>query len=125
MYTVALHVALHQGANGSSVHSIEASVGSVRMLSGGGEDGGGRPPHTKRGIFNGDRTELAVSAQGPVHVWRILRVVSAQWLCRLLTGLSPSLSARLFEWISSFTKADSGDDHVPLYPKGSQAPSSQ
>lgn len=36
-----------------------------------------------------------------------------------------SLSARLFEWISSFTKADSGDDHVPLYPKGSQAPSSQ
>uniref|UniRef100_A0A672IMD8 Forkhead box P4 n=1 Tax=Salarias fasciatus TaxID=181472 RepID=A0A672IMD8_SALFA len=26
--------------------------------------------------------------------------------------------ARLFEWISSFTKADSGDDHVPLYSKG-------
>uniref|UniRef100_A0A671UZS0 Forkhead box P4 n=1 Tax=Sparus aurata TaxID=8175 RepID=A0A671UZS0_SPAAU len=26
--------------------------------------------------------------------------------------------ARLFEWISSFTKADSGDDHVSLYPKG-------
>uniref|UniRef100_A0A673C0Z1 Forkhead box P4 n=1 Tax=Sphaeramia orbicularis TaxID=375764 RepID=A0A673C0Z1_9TELE len=32
--------------------------------------------------------------------------------------------ARLFEWISSFTKADSGDDHVPLYSKGSQPPSS-
>uniref|UniRef100_A0A3Q3VWW7 Fork-head domain-containing protein n=1 Tax=Mola mola TaxID=94237 RepID=A0A3Q3VWW7_MOLML len=32
--------------------------------------------------------------------------------------------ARLFEWISSFTKADSGDDHVPFYPKGSQPPSS-
>uniref|UniRef100_A0A8D2ZZ01 Forkhead box P4 n=1 Tax=Scophthalmus maximus TaxID=52904 RepID=A0A8D2ZZ01_SCOMX len=31
--------------------------------------------------------------------------------------------ARLFEWISSFTKADSGDDHVPLYSKGSQPPS--
>uniref|UniRef100_A0A8C5E6D5 Fork-head domain-containing protein n=1 Tax=Gouania willdenowi TaxID=441366 RepID=A0A8C5E6D5_GOUWI len=31
---------------------------------------------------------------------------------------------RLFEWISSFTKADSGDDHVPLYSKGSQPPSS-
>uniref|UniRef100_A0AAX7SCG8 Fork-head domain-containing protein n=1 Tax=Astatotilapia calliptera TaxID=8154 RepID=A0AAX7SCG8_ASTCA len=32
--------------------------------------------------------------------------------------------ARLFEWISSFTKADSGDDHIPLYSKGSQPPSS-
>ncbi|KAL6111672.1 foxp4 [Pungitius sinensis] len=32
--------------------------------------------------------------------------------------------ARLFEWISSFTKADSGDDHVPFYPKGGQPPSS-
>uniref|UniRef100_A0A8C7WLX3 Forkhead box P4 n=1 Tax=Oryzias sinensis TaxID=183150 RepID=A0A8C7WLX3_9TELE len=33
--------------------------------------------------------------------------------------------ARLFEWISSFTKADSPDDHVPLYSKSSQPPSSQ
>uniref|UniRef100_A0A8C7WLV1 Forkhead box P4 n=1 Tax=Oryzias sinensis TaxID=183150 RepID=A0A8C7WLV1_9TELE len=32
--------------------------------------------------------------------------------------------ARLFEWISSFTKADSPDDHVPLYSKSSQPPSS-
>ncbi|XP_054472355.1 forkhead box protein P4-like [Anoplopoma fimbria] len=32
--------------------------------------------------------------------------------------------ARLFEWISSFSKSDSGDDHVPLYPKGGQPPSS-
>ncbi|XP_053725329.1 forkhead box protein P4 isoform X2 [Synchiropus splendidus] len=32
--------------------------------------------------------------------------------------------ARLFEWISSFTKADSGDDHVTPYSKGSQPPSS-
>uniref|UniRef100_A0A8C9XWH4 Forkhead box P4 n=1 Tax=Sander lucioperca TaxID=283035 RepID=A0A8C9XWH4_SANLU len=32
--------------------------------------------------------------------------------------------ARLFEWISSFTKSDSGDDHVPLYSKGGQPPSS-
>lgn len=47
------------------------------------------------------------------------------WLCWLIMGLSPSLRARLFEWISSFTKADSGDDHVPLYSKGSQPPSSQ
>lgn len=53
------------------------------------------------------------------------RELYVPWLCRLLMGLSPSLSARLFEWISSFTKADCGDDHVPLYPKGSQAPSSQ
>lgn len=44
-------------------------------------------------------------------------------LCWLLTGFSPSFRARLFEWISSFTKADSGDDHVPLYSKGSQPPS--
>ena len=52
-------------------------------------------------------------------------VLSRGCLCRLLMGLSPSLRARLFEWISSFTKADSGDDHVSLYPKGSQPPSSQ
>ncbi|KAF7660735.1 hypothetical protein LDENG_00276830 [Lucifuga dentata] len=32
--------------------------------------------------------------------------------------------ARLFEWISSFTKADSGDDHVTPHSKGSQLPSS-
>lgn len=32
--------------------------------------------------------------------------------------------ARLFEWISSFTKAESGDDHVPLYSKGNHTPSS-
>uniref|UniRef100_A0A8C6TGH7 Forkhead box P4 n=1 Tax=Neogobius melanostomus TaxID=47308 RepID=A0A8C6TGH7_9GOBI len=32
--------------------------------------------------------------------------------------------ARLFEWISSFTKADSGDDQISLYSKGSQPPSS-
>ncbi|TNN63294.1 Forkhead box protein P4 [Liparis tanakae] len=41
-----------------------------------------------------------------------------RWLFRLLIGLSLSLRARLFEWISSFTKSDSGDDHVPFYPKG-------
>ncbi|XP_068170920.1 forkhead box protein P4 isoform X1 [Antennarius striatus] len=32
--------------------------------------------------------------------------------------------ARLFEWISSITKADSGDDHAPLYSKSGQPPSS-
>uniref|UniRef100_A0A668AQB6 Forkhead box P4 n=1 Tax=Myripristis murdjan TaxID=586833 RepID=A0A668AQB6_9TELE len=32
--------------------------------------------------------------------------------------------ARLFEWISSFTKADSGDDHVTPYSKGSPVLSS-
>uniref|UniRef100_A0A3B3ZDH3 Fork-head domain-containing protein n=1 Tax=Periophthalmus magnuspinnatus TaxID=409849 RepID=A0A3B3ZDH3_9GOBI len=32
--------------------------------------------------------------------------------------------ARLFEWISSFTKADSADDQISLYSKGSQPPSS-
>lgn len=69
--------------------------------------------------------KVAASAQKPVHVWRLARVLYEPWLGWLLMGLSPSLSARLFEWISSFTKADSGDDHVPLYPKGSQAPSSQ
>lgn len=51
--------------------------------------------------------------------------VCVPWLYWLLMGLSSSLRARLFEWISSFTKADSGDDHVPLYSKGSQPPSSQ
>ncbi|KAM3878433.1 LOW QUALITY PROTEIN: forkhead box protein P4 [Diretmus argenteus] len=30
--------------------------------------------------------------------------------------------ARLFEWISSFTKADSGDDHITPYSKSNQAP---
>lgn len=69
--------------------------------------------------------KVAVSTQNLVHVWRAARVLYDPWLCWLLMGLSLSLSARLFEWISSFTKADSGDDHVPLYPKGSQAPSSQ
>lgn len=47
------------------------------------------------------------------------------WLCWLLMVFSLSLRARLFEWISSFTKSDSGDDHVPFYPKGGQPPSSQ
>ncbi|KAL3058904.1 hypothetical protein OYC64_010945 [Pagothenia borchgrevinki] len=32
--------------------------------------------------------------------------------------------ARLFEWISSFTKADIGDEHVPLYSKSGHTPSS-
>lgn len=68
---------------------------------------------------------MAASAQDAVHVWRLWRELYAPRRCWLLMGLSPSLSARLFEWISSFTKADSADDHVPLYPKGSQAPSSQ
>lgn len=114
-----LHVTRHQGANGSRLISA-SRVGLGTFC----QDA--RPLAVGRTLAAGLLVQkVAVSAQEPVHVWRAARVLYDPRLCWLLMGLSPSLSARLFEWISSFTKADSGDDHVPLYPKGSQAPSSQ
>ena len=44
------------------------------------------------------------------------------WLCVTVLRVS---RARLFEWISSFTKADSADEQISLYSKGSQLPGSQ
>lgn len=122
--TAALHVALHPGANGSRAFGFgpfwQDAPGCLQK-----GEWRQQAAACKPGFLHGDRAKLAASAQEAVHVWRKRRVLYAPRLCWLLMGLSPSSSARLFEWISSFTKADSADDHVPLYPKGSQAPSSQ
>ena len=130
------HTTHLRGVNITSAHSIGGLLGSVCSA---GEERRGlwmqRRRRRRRRRRRGRRCVCRDKFLSVMWAWwgmHVPGVFVACVLCQacvlprlywLLMGLSPSLRARLFEWISSFTKADSGDDHVPLYSKGSQPPS--